>query len=395
MSDFVFCTRCGTRGDAQSAFCENCGTALRKADALPQQPAAAATHVAPSGARPRKLVVGAALVVGALATAVAVFFFAGRAPAATPSALLAAAKAAYGPPATASLQRELCLSNLDYSKDRVLISEWDRGSRDAMDTLVAAGLYGAPETVQSGGFVAQTLLQYTPTPELAKYRDGRLLCLAQNVEIAGVADVGTPAEQRVGAGAGTPGILTVDGTLLLRSVGTAQWLENAQVRNALLPSLRGWEYREQSLHKRVPEWFGVREGRWATGPAYRAELDRQLRAAPRRDAGAREAATAGSSLWASIQRVFHASGSHPLRGRWRMAGGRVMGMDIPEGFAPDITFTADRMESGGVSTQARFEVDGDKVRVTAEGEPSGAVFVMEGSDLMRVEATGMRYRRVQ
>lgn len=398
MPHLVFCTQCGTRGDAQAAFCDNCGTAVRKPPATPQSAPAATARGGAGASRTRaaRIVIGAAAAVATIVIASVAFLLMNRAPEATPSALLAAAKSGYGPTAVAAQRRELCRSDLDYGKDHFLVSEWDRSTQDALNTLVAAGLYGQPERVQTGGFFAQSLLQYTPTPELAKYRDGQRLCLAKDVEIAEVTDIGSPAEQPMGAGPSAPKITMVRGTMVLRSIGTAAWLENPQVRDAVVAGLQGWEYRDHALQKRVPELFGVREGKWTTGPAYRAELDAHLRAASRREPVSGAGTSSGAGLWASMQRMFDGFGSRsPLQGRWRMAGSSIMGMELPEGLAPDITFTKDRIEVGGSSTPVRFEVDGDKVRVTAEGQSTATVFVLQGSDAMLVEGTGMRYRRMQ
>jgi hypothetical protein len=178
-------------------------------------------------------------------------------------------------------------------------------------------------------------------------------------------------------------------------VGTAPWLKDKELRRVVLPLLDGWDYAGNALGKKRQEWFGVRDGKWATGPAYKAELAAQYEPRAPRAAGPAPSAGAGAGLLASLKGLFHWPGANPLQGQWRMAQSRMFGVTLPAGLAPDITFTADSYDSGGLSVKAKFEVDGGKVRVTPEGEAAGIVFVMEGSDAMHIEQTGMRYERVR
>lgn len=404
---FVFCTRCGTRCEAASAFCENCGNPLRKGTAKAALPIGGAPSDAVAGTLPgtgaavsRKILFGAAAVVSAVAIGAVVFSFASRPPAATPDALLAAARAGYGTAATEAMKRELCLSNTDYSKEIFQAAAWDKRAQDWMAVLVAAGMFQPPVSVQGGGFFRQELLEYQSTPELQKYREGRRLCLAKGVEIAEVTRIGVPAEQAI-AGEGSPRILSVTGTLVIRAVDTAPWLESPRVRDAILPLVGSWEYKGQTLQKRVPEWFGLREGKWATVAGYKTELANQYLFGQRQDGkasprlGAAGSPSLLASLASSLENLLEWPGSHPLKGTWRMAGATLFGMKLPEGLDPDMTFTARSMERGGRSVNAKFEVDGDLVKMTLEGESTSTVFVMESSDVMRIEGTGFRYKRVK
>lgn len=327
-------------------------------------------------------------------------YFVAQPPAATAKTLLAAAKAGYGKETTNMFKNELCISNIDYSKSTFNAGDNDPSTKAWMDAMVAAGLYKPPVAISSGGFFQQTLHQYVATPDLEKFRKDEKLCAAKDVEISEVTEIQKPDEQSLGRNGGPPKVLMVEAKLLLKSLNTAPWMENPQVRNAVMANVDGWEYKDKILQKKIRDFFGLKENKWTTGDAYKEEIERQYKNADRRDRNdhledentADKSAESGFGSRLSALFTF----GHPLKGTWRSAAsaGGVLG-NLPAGVGPTLTFTSDSMESMGHSTRVDFSVDGQRVKVTPKGQSSSLVFVMENSDTMVAQALGMRYERVK
>lgn len=407
----IFCTKCGTANEDGAAFCDNCGAPLRaaltkKAESSPVADGAAASTDARSTsavgpALSRKIVYAAAGLVAVLVLGSGASYVMLKAPAASASALLAAARSGYGTAINDRFKRELCLANIDYSKDTFNAGENDQRTQAWLNALVAAGLYSPPVAISSGGYFSQTLLQYVATPELAKYRQGNRLCAAQGVDIADVTDIEQPEEQSLGKNGGPPQVTVVKAKLVVRSVDTAPWMDKPEVRSAFMANLDGWEYSETGLQKRVDDTFGLKDNQWTTGDAYKESLQQQYRNAQRGiDASTgqgRQSASAGhGGGWTSKLSGLFTTG-HPLKGTWRTAAQDLgFGAVLPAGTGPDLTFTADAMESAGQETKVDFEVDGKRVKVTPKGQSQSLIFLLEGPDTMVAEAmAGLRYERVK
>jgi hypothetical protein len=405
----MFCTKCGTPNEDGAGFCENCGSALRpKADPSPsmdQRSALPNTHVhspLPGGLRPehsKRIVYAAVGLVGLLAVGGLAAYLVLRAPAATGSALLAAARAGYGKETTDRFKNELCLSNTDYSQGSFNAGESDQGAQAWMNALVAAGLYSPAVTINSGGVYSRILLQYTATPELQKYRQGSRLCAAKDVEFAEVTDIEKPQEQPLGPDAGAPRVLAVKTKLVLKSLDTAPWMTKPEVREAFMANLNGWEYNGGSLQKKIVETFGLQDNKWTTGTAYQASLEKQVRAArraARNDQEGKSVAAKASSggFGSAFSNLF--SFGNPLKGTWRTAPMDMGFGKMAAGAGPSLTFTSDAMETSGQSTAVDYSVDGKRIKVTPKGQSQSFIFVMEGPDTVVAEALGnMRYERVK
>ena len=329
-------------------------------------------------------------------------------PAATTGKLLAAAKEGYGKSAGVQFTRELCLSNMNYGVTNVNVSERDQGTQTWLNALVAAGLYSPPVPINSGGYSPQTLQQYVATPELAKWRDGSRLCLTKDVEFIDVVDIEKPQEQAMGQD--TKGdsakLLTVKATLVLQSTDVAPWLEKAEVQAAVVGRISGWEYKNAKFQKRMPDTFGLRDDRWATGPVYKASLQRQYQANLRNNKNDDDGATPGSvasfiaGLGNKLSSIF-ASDRHPLEGVWEMdtqTMGTGIGMSLPSGLGlgMKVTFTFDSLEVMGKSVKCKFEVDGKKVKVIPEGQPVSLIFMMADKDTASIDLGifKLQYKRV-
>jgi hypothetical protein len=61
-----------------------------------------------------------------------------------------------------------------------------------------------------------------------------------------------------------------------------------------------------------------------------------------------------------------------------------------------INFTSDAMETAGSSVKCKFEVDGDRVKVTPQGQAASLIFVMDGKDSASLDMglMTMHYTRV-
>ncbi len=407
----IFCTKCGTANEGGAAFCDNCGTPLRAALAkkvelisVPDGVAASIDARSMSATSPglsKKAIYAAAGLVGVLVMGSGVSYLVLKAPAASASTLLAAVKSGYGEEINVRFQRELCLSNIDYSKNTFNAGENDRRTQAWLNALVAGGLYSPPVAISSGGFFPQTLLQYVATPELVKYRQGNRLCAAKDVDIVDVIDIEKPEEEALGKNGGPPRITVVKAKLVVQSVNTAPWLNEPEVRNAFMAKLNGWEYTDTALQKRVDDTFGLKDNKWTTGAAYKESLELQSKNAQRGSDGstsqANTSASSGNGVgWASKLFGLLTVG-HPLKGTWRTAAQDIgFGVVLPAGTGPTLTFTADTMESAGQEIKVDFEVDGKRVKVTPKGESQSLIFSLEGPDTMFSEAiAGLRYERVK
>lgn len=404
----IFCTRCGTANEPGAAFCDNCGAPLRAPGSKQTGAATAAGGVTASTSVPslpgvspglsKKVIYAAVGAVAVLVVGAGAGYLLLKAPAATASTLLAAAKTGYGKEATDRLARELCLSNIDYSERAFNAGENDRRTQAWLNALVAAGLYSPPVTISSGGYFAQTLLQYVPTPELGKYRQGNRLCVAKDVSITDVTDIEKPEEQSLGKNGGPPKIMAVKAKLVVQSVNTAPWMDKPEVRTAFMTNLNGWEYKDTVLQKRIDETFGLKENRWTTGDAYKLELrkiysDTQSGGDDSASKSSASKKNKASSSGFGLLKLF--SLGNPLKGTWRTAEQNTGFGKLPAGTGPDLTFTSDAMESAGQSTEVEFSVDGDRVKVTPKGQSQSLIFVMESPDTMYAQALSMRYERVK
>lgn len=431
----IFCTQCGTKNEESAVFCEGCGARLRKVDLPPEMPAAASPQspvnttkaspaqprsTSPEGAEQavaklktfagsKKVWYSTGALISLLALGGAVAYFVLSPPAATPGKLLAAAKEGYGVTLSLQNKRELCLSNMNYGVTNFNVGENDQGTLTWLNTLVAVGLFSPAVPISSGGYFPQTLMQYTATPELTKWRDGSRLCLAKDVELVEVIEIEKPREETIGRNAkGDPAkLLTVKAKLVLQSIDTAPWLEKADIQAAVLDKISDWEYKNAKLQKRMPDTFGLREGQWATGPQYKNSLQKQFLSNQRSSDNDREESSSSSAqqgflsgLSSKLSNLF-SFGGHPLKGTWKMdtkAMGKPFGMELPSGLGLEatMTFTSDSLEVGGQSVKCKFEVDGNKVKVIPQGQMASLVFVMQDKDTASIDMgiMKMHYKRV-
>ena len=405
----IFCTKCGTSNEDGAGFCDNCGAPLRAAlaktpdiDVTSQPSTAAGPIVLPRPAtniNPKKIIYAAAGLAIVLVLGGSAMYFILQPPAATPSTLLAAVKAGYGKETTDRFKRELCISNIDYSKSTFNAGANDLRTQAWLNTLVTAGLYSPPVEVNSGGLFAQMLLQYVATPQLEKYRQGSKLCAAKGAEFVEVTDVEEPLEESLGRNGGPPKVLAVRAKLVIKSLNTASWMEKPEVREAFLSNTSEWEYKDKALQKQIAESFGLKNNKWTTGDAYKQELQQQYKNAQSGSNGGKStdggasAKSNSAGVGSSLSNLF--SFGNPLKGSWRTAAQDTGFGKIPAGTGQNLTFTSDSMEASGQSTSVDFSVDGKRIKVTPKGQSQSLIFVMEGPDIMFAQALSLRYERVK
>lgn len=420
----IFCTKCGTKNEDGAAFCDNCGAPLRPAAVAAPRPdfptgqtTAPRNYDLTGNASPealvgfvksKKIIYAGAGLAALLVLGGGAMYFMLQPPAATSSTLLAAANAGYGKATTDTFKRELCVANTDYSKSTFNAGENDASTQAWMNALVTAGLYSPPVTINSGGLFSSNLLQYVATPELEKYREGSRLCVAKDVEIADVVNIEKPTEESLGRDGGSPKILTVKSRLVFKSINTAPWMEKPEVRDAVMATISGWEYKDKKLQKQVADSFGLRERKWATGTAYKAQLENQYRVAQRSkhnddsEQASQSAESRGvfGGISSALSRML-SFGGHPLKGKWRVdtgSMGKPLGMRMPSGLGLDdkMTFTSNSIEFGGQSTKCKFEVDGNRVKVIPEGQAASLTFVMQDKDtaMLDLGLVEVKYKRV-
>ena len=407
----IFCTKCGTSNEDGAGFCDNCGAKLRV-------PASSSEHLDLTTESPtytlhahaqveagfidsKKIIYAGAALAAVLVLGGGAMYFVLQPPSATASTLLAAAKAGYDKNTINQLKSELCISNIDYSKNIFNAGEYDQTTQTWLNAMVAAGLYSPPVMVNSGNFFSRNLLQYVAKPELAKYREGTKLCAAKGVEITDVINIEKPIEESLGQDGGKPKVLTVKTNLVLKSVNTAAWMEAPEVRDAVMSNIRGWEYKDKFFQKKIDESFGLKDNKWTTGDAYKIELRKLYQEAQRGKKNSDQtyannaAKSSVGSFGSKLSNLFMFG--NPLKGTWRTAatnGG--FGGKIPAGMGPSLTFTSDSMETSGQSTQVDFVIDGKRVKVIPKGQSQSLIFVMDGPDTMVAQALGdMRYERLK
>lgn len=407
----IFCTKCGTSNQQSAVFCDNCGVPLRTvaADMLATDTASKTSEpientrlVKPTSSISRKKIIyGSAGLATAFLVSGGVAFYVTRPPVPTPAVLLAATKAAYGKEANNRTREvQLCLTNIDYSKNPISVAENDATGKIWMETLVAAGLYSPAVSIQSASTYAGNLLQFTATEQLAQYREGARLCSAKNVEAVEVANIEKPVSQSIGPAGSQTKILEVKAQLVLKAVDVAPWMQKPEVREKVLAKVSGWTYKDESLQKQINQYFGLVGGKWTAGNAYKTAIREQMTSAQRSDEYKSEIidraknATGITDMISGItSSLFSGFGgkSNPLYGRWRSADGR------------EIEFSASSCDtSGNPNERCSFNIDGTTITFTSnftstvfpEGRGSA---VMQDQNLMTLDNRRKRttFMRIQ
>ena len=409
----IFCTKCGAGNQPGALFCENCGLPLRAVVA--DTPAADRVLKTSDSAKDsrlvklagsisrKKIVYGSAGLATALLVSGGVAVYSMRPAVPTAGILLAATKAAYGKEANNRAREvQLCLTNIDYSKNPISVAETDATSKMWMDTLVAAGLYSPAVSIQGGGAYASNLLQYTATEQLAQYREGARLCTAKNVEAVEVVNIEKPVSHSIGPAGSQTKMLEVKAQLVLKALDVAPWMQRPEVRKEVLAKVSGWTYKDQSLQKQINQYFGLVGGKWTAGSAYKNAIREQVTSAQLSDEFKSEIidraknATGITEMISGItSSLFSGFGgkSNPLYGRWRSA---------VDGSEMEFSASSCVSSSGSAGERCSYNIDGTtitfKSNFQSSGFPEGRGFaVMQNQNLMTVDNGRKRatFRRIQ
>lgn len=392
-----FCTACGTRNDDGAGFCEECGKSLR-ATTAPAPPTAPQTLRSPepvAKASSPSPVLGRWLVPAVLAVAVLAVVVGGVAwwlspPAAGADAFASALRGPSGAAAAPSTDL-LCLADLPYDRPQINVESFDANTRRWMDALASAGLYTPGQPVQG---LFRQLIQYTPTQELGKWRQGARLCLAKSWSVSEVKGGRFNPEKR---GQHT----FYRASVVWKADGVSPWIEQVSGTVRRLP---GVTLNHGSVTTESVQAFEVRNRRWVVlTSADLMQIQRDYLLAGARGAGSdvRTASDRGG-MFSALTGLFSGFGAaHPLVGEWvadtTTPLGGFFAATLPFVAGGRITFGNDYMESGGERVKARFEVNGDVVKVRAEGDPDPIQFRIDNKNkmVMQFGAAEVPFNRVR
>ncbi|NOT18140.1 MAG: hypothetical protein HOP20_08780 [Sulfuriferula sp.] len=175
-----FCTSCGAKSDEDVArFCDACGASFSTTIKPPVNPSAPTLNTTIATAKIVKIA-GIAVLVLMILIGVIWFFTKLASPpdAGALSAILNEDKV--------FADDKTCLTGLQYDKKTISVLGYDSVSKQWMDALVSAGLYGAPEKTGSAGWFSSAKYEYTQTPlGLKAVRNGQL-CFANGIVVDSV-----------------------------------------------------------------------------------------------------------------------------------------------------------------------------------------------------------------
>lgn len=349
-----FCTKCGTRNENHARFCEQCGNPIAPAaTALTPAPVAEApAATATAGSRPgqRRLLAGG-IVVAALTLVVGGLAWWMTPETASEASFARAINAHFANDAKAR-DKILCTGNLPYEKDPIRVDEYNRSTRQYMDMLVQAGVYGAPQQESSGGYVPRTHFVYALSEEGKKWVRSNRLCLGAGLKAKQVSGYEQVAEID-----GKPFAVA---SARLEIEDEAPWLAKASDRGALLRELD-----RENMSVSLP--VGRIDGKWTVSDLGPGEmLARRVNAPGKADAdsGAR------GGFFDALKSLFTFGASHPLVGKWQDDSGLFL-----------LEFTNDAYVQNGVTMKAKFETRDNQVTVMPEGASGiGLVLKMRDSD---------------
>lgn len=248
----------------------------------------------------------------------------------------------------AASERLVCTDNLPYQTNPIRIGEYDQAGRQWMDLLQQSGLYAAPVSASSGGFMPQNQLVYSITDVgRASVRKNKL-CVAAGVQATSAAGF-----DQVNADGGQSRAVA-EATLAFEQ--EAPWLAKSPRRPEILQLLG-----MSTLVTRLPVELIDKKWRVAADGGHRPQGNSPATAALGQGLGLglgmghRATTSSPAPGWFDRVRSLFSFGGHPLVGKWT----------DPTGMA-HFEFTRDSIIENGISAPARFEVKGDTVIVSPD-----------------------------
>lgn len=174
-----FCSKCGGKNEDDAKFCVECGNPFAQKTA----PAPANTSAPTSGGArgfSKKLIAVPAAVIVLLGVAAAAWNYLDPNRATEANFLKGIEKYVKGD--AAYVDKLVCNSDMPYGKNPMRIGFYDGRTREWMEKLKAAGVYGEPEQGQSGGYFSQPQLVYSLTEAGRKSVRGNKLCIAEGIK---------------------------------------------------------------------------------------------------------------------------------------------------------------------------------------------------------------------
>ncbi|MFL9924838.1 zinc-ribbon domain-containing protein [Herbaspirillum lusitanum] len=371
-----FCTQCGSANLDVAVFCDECGAVLRPPEAQKAasqmdagtdtagavMPVMQTTATEPPR-KPSRLRIGRrktwmiGLVIGALVLGAGAAVNWWLAPEAATEQSFSRAVEQYLSENARMREALLCAANERLQNNVLSISQFESGNRGWADLLVQAGVLEGPRLESSGfGFFNRSQYIYNVTDVGRKWvRNGRV-CLGNSLSVRSL--TGFDQVQQVGEESMAPA------HSVLEIADQAPWLKNSPLREQILQK-SGKAKLELTLT------LTLVDKKWKVSEA--AENRRRL--ANKFEGFGKESsevqdASAGKPGWIARIKTWLHIDDHPLIGKWRDATGMVT-----------FEFSADSMTENGKLIPARFETQGDVVKVIPDKNPQqGFKVQMRGKD---------------
>lgn len=372
----AFCIKCGHKNPDDGRFCEECGNPLGA-----NKPVPIPTIAAPEASGPQRLnagidrktlvFIGVGIVI-LMGLGIGLFFMFAPESASSESFAKAIERSLAADPKL--YRQHYCLDNFAYDKDPVYVNSYDTQTQRWLSVLTKAGLYSEPESVTSGnGFFVRTQLLYRKTDAGKKAIQGNQLCIADGITVSKVEGF-TPPQKH-----GEFEMSRASVKFAYRN--PLPWAQSDEAR-AVIPRL-GTDFIESVL-------MALKDGKWEIASREAVEsanrTERKGHSSSGHDSAAVTAEKSGGFLDA-ILNVFSFASSNPILGKWAT---KMMGVTVAS-----FEFRPDSMKSDGRSVKVRYQIEGKRVIVYAEGESEGMIIKVIDKDTIALDVGSMEVQLVR
>ncbi|MEQ1667252.1 MAG: hypothetical protein ABL868_02240 [Sulfuriferula sp.] len=250
------------------------------------------------------------------------------------------------------------MDNLHYDKDKISVSGYDSNTKQWLDALVSAGLYNAPEKVESGGWFSQTHYQYQKTElGLKAVRHGKL-CFANGI----VVDKVTYAEPQKNNETSL-----IKGHYSYHYNAPEKWVSLPTVIKLASDKLGKTQFEDDVL-------LLATQGKWHIATANDRRSIRELAKieAAQAQLDMLNADSGGLVSW--FKGLFAGLGGNPLIGQWRSSES-----------GETIVFTNTEMKDGNHNVPVTYQIQDKTVMVNASGR-AAITFVIVDADHILMDA---------